>query len=130
MHLVLLCFSTMLIHFWLALRLLVSLGYTSASAPSNSKATVDVGYAKYLGNLSFPNTVAYLGVPYAEPPVGDRRFRAPLPLNTTRISHEAHGNTLNATSYSDFCVQGSTGGNYDPATQYTSQNYNWALFRW
>ncbi|KAG6850107.1 hypothetical protein H0H93_001028 [Arthromyces matolae] len=71
---------------------------------------VDTGYAKYLGNRTFPNTVAYLGIPYAEPPLGERRFRSPLPLNTARVSGEAKGAVIDAKNYPDFCVQGSTGG--------------------
>ncbi|KAG6894639.1 hypothetical protein C0992_005284 [Termitomyces sp. T32_za158] len=70
---------------------------------------VDTGYAKYLGNRTFPNTVAYLGIPYAEPPLGERRFRAPLPLDITRVSREANGSVINATTYPAFCIQGSTG---------------------
>ncbi|KAF7362541.1 Aldolase-II domain-containing protein [Mycena venus] len=70
---------------------------------------VDTGYAQYRGNLSFPNTVAYLGIPYAEPPLGELRFRAPLPLNTTRVAAEAGGKVIDATAYPDFCIQGSTG---------------------
>ena len=82
-----------------------------ASADSSSAANiVDTGYAKYRGNLSYPNTVAYLGVPYAEPPVGDLRFRAPLPLNTTRVAIETGGKVVDASQYPDFCIQGSTGG--------------------
>ncbi|KAK0222835.1 alpha/beta-hydrolase [Armillaria nabsnona] len=73
------------------------------------KLIVDTGYAKYRGNLSYPNTVAYLGIPYAEPPLGDRRFRAPIPLDTARIALEANGTVLDATSYPDFCIQGTTG---------------------
>ena len=71
---------------------------------------VDLGYAKYRGNLTFPDTVAYLGLPYAEPPTGERRWRAPLPLNTARVARQANGKVVDATSYPDFCVQGSTGG--------------------
>ncbi|KAK0432747.1 Alpha/Beta hydrolase protein [Desarmillaria tabescens] len=58
---------------------------------TNGRLIVDTGYAKYRGNLSYPDTVAYLGILYAEPPLGDRRFRAPIPLNTTRIALEANG---------------------------------------
>ncbi|KAF9460345.1 Alpha/Beta hydrolase protein [Collybia nuda] len=70
---------------------------------------IDTGYAKYLGNRTLPNTVAYLGVPYAEPPLGERRFRAPLPLNTTRIAQTANGAAIDARSYPDFCIQGTIG---------------------
>ncbi|KNZ73381.1 Acetylcholinesterase [Termitomyces sp. J132] len=70
---------------------------------------VDTGYAKYLGNRTFPNTVAFLGIPYAEPPLGERRFRAPLPLDTVRVSLEASGAVINATFYPAFCIQGTTG---------------------
>lgn len=70
---------------------------------------VDLGYAKYRGNLSYSNTVAYLGIPYAEPPIGDRRFRAPLPLDTSRVMQQARGSIVDATSNPEFCVQGSIG---------------------
>ncbi|KAF8960057.1 Alpha/Beta hydrolase protein [Flammula alnicola] len=71
---------------------------------------IDTGYAKYLGNRSYPNTVAYLGIPYAEPPLGDRRFRAPLPLNKARVAAETKGSVVDATKYPNFCIQGTTGG--------------------
>jgi hypothetical protein len=77
---------------------------------SSAGNIVDTGYAKYRGNLSFPNTVAYLGIPYAEPPLGELRFRATLPLNTTLVSAAAGGRIIDATEYPDFCIQGSTGG--------------------
>lgn len=77
-----------------------------------SSFVVDTGYAKYLGNHTYPNTVAYLGIPYAEPPVGDRRFRAPLPLNTARITAGARDAAIDATEYPDFCIQGTTGSEF------------------
>ena len=84
----------------------VATAASDASAPN----VVDLGYVKYRGNLSYPDTVAYLGVPYAEPPVGERRWRAPLALNTTRISSEAGSQVVNLTTNPDFCIQGTTGG--------------------
>jgi carboxylesterase type B len=78
--------------------------------PSSAQGDiVDTGYAKYLGNRSYTNTVAYLGIPYAEPPIGDLRFRAPLPLNKTRVTLETGGNIVDSTKYPNFCVQGTTG---------------------
>ncbi|KAF9522500.1 alpha/beta-hydrolase [Crepidotus variabilis] len=75
---------------------------------------VDTGYAKYLGNQTYPNAVAYLGIPYAEPPLGIRRFRKPLPLDKRRVKKEAlaagHDGVVDARSYPEFCIQGTTGG--------------------
>lgn len=95
---------------------LISTLFNDIQPAQNSESicpTVDVGYATYLGNRTYSNTVAYLGIPYAEPPVGDLRFRATVPLNTTRVSEEANLNgdaVINATYYPDFCIQGTTGG--------------------
>ncbi|KAF5359514.1 hypothetical protein D9756_002972 [Leucocoprinus leucothites] len=80
----------------------------SAADQASRANVIDLGYAKYLGNrtTTWPNTVSYLGLPYAEPPVGDRRFRAPLPLDTTRLARESHGKVIDARSYPDLCIQG------------------------
>ncbi|KAI0718594.1 alpha/beta-hydrolase [Cerioporus squamosus] len=83
---------------------------TLASASDSSALNVvDLGYVQYRGNLTYPDTVAYLGVPYAEPPLGERRWRKPLALDTARIAREAGGKVVNVTEYADFCIQGSTG---------------------
>lgn len=71
---------------------------------------VDLGYARYRGNLSYPNTVAFLGVPYAEPPVGERRWRAPAPLDTTRVGRQSRGQIIDVSKSPNFCVQASRGG--------------------
>ena len=76
------------------------------SAPN----VVDLGYIKYKGNFSYDDTVAYLGVPYAEPPLGELRWRKPVSLNTTRVAQEAKNEVVDLTEYPDFCIQGSTGG--------------------
>jgi hypothetical protein len=96
--------------------LLVFVLFNGTLAQNSTRPTVDVGYVIYLGNQTYPNTVAYLGIPYAEPPVGDLRFRATVPLNTTRVREEANLNgevVVNATYYPDFCIQGTTGGMCD-----------------
>ncbi|EPQ51909.1 alpha/beta-hydrolase [Gloeophyllum trabeum ATCC 11539] len=79
------------------------------AAQSTAGDIVNTGYASYRGNVSYSNTVAYLGVPYAEPPLDELRFRAPVPLNTTRVAWEANGQVVDATRYPEFCIQGSTG---------------------
>ncbi|KZO91472.1 alpha/beta-hydrolase [Calocera viscosa TUFC12733] len=63
---------------------------------------VDVGYAKYLGKQTAVNTVVYLGIPYAEPPLGSLRFRKPVPVDTTGT----RSGIIDATHYPEFCVQG------------------------
>ncbi|KAG5638533.1 hypothetical protein H0H81_012033 [Sphagnurus paluster] len=93
-------------HSLLAVAILLTASHAQTVSPP---PIVDVGYAKYLGRRSYPNTIAYLGVPYAEPPLGERRFRAPVPLDTARVSREANGTVVDATDYPPFCIQGSTG---------------------
>lgn len=66
---------------------------------------VDLGYAKYRGRRTSNNCTVYLGVPYAEPPVGDRRFRKPVPVNAAAITDSK---THEASQYPDFAVQGAS----------------------
>ncbi|KAG6872540.1 hypothetical protein C0995_009001 [Termitomyces sp. Mi166 len=95
---------------WLSLSgVLIASLVLSVYTEKGTDPIVNTGYAKYLGNRTFPDTVAYLGIPYAEPPLGERRFRAPLPLDTARVSREARGAVINATTYPAFCIQGTTG---------------------
>lgn len=91
---------------WIVFYVTCVLSCLVQAAPNN---VVDVGYATYRGNLSYPDVVAYLGIPYAEPPLGEMRFRASLALNTTRVAEQTHGEIVDATTYPDFCVQGTTG---------------------
>ncbi|EJD02053.1 alpha/beta-hydrolase [Fomitiporia mediterranea MF3/22] len=80
---------------------------SSVVFPRDSSHIVDTGYAKFRGNFTEPFSLAFLGVPYAEPPVGDLRFRAPVPLDTEKL--KGNGGVIDATSYPNFCVQGSIG---------------------
>jgi len=80
----------------LALALSALAAFVMGQTSSNS---VTLPYATYVGNQSYSNVVAYLGIPYAEPPLGDLRFRAPVALNTSRITASAGGNSIQVTTY-------------------------------
>ena len=69
---------------------------------------VDTGYACYQGVTTYGDVTSYLGIPYAEPPLGDLRFRAPEPLDVARVSREAGGSIIDATQYPEPCIQGPT----------------------
>lgn len=71
-----------------------------------SDLIVDLGFGKYRGRRSSARCTVYLGVPYAQPPLGDLRFRLPKPLDTSGV---ADGVT-DAAQYPSFAIQGATGG--------------------
>ena len=50
------------------------------------------------GQLSHPGCVRYLGVPFATPPTGEMRWRAPKAI-------DMHDLNINATSYGPMCMQ-------------------------
>ncbi|KAH8586872.1 Alpha/Beta hydrolase protein [Bisporella sp. PMI_857] len=82
---------------------------TSTTKPTTP--TVKVKNGTYFGvHSSQYNQDFFLGVPFAEPPVGDLRFRVPRPLNTTWKG------TKSATTYSASCV-GYGGDNLAYASQ-------------
>lgn len=51
---------------------------------------------------AIPNVKKFLGIPYAEPPVGDLRWRPPQ-------SKKAQNETVDATAFGDCCVQYNSG---------------------
>ena len=82
---------------------------------SQSQFTVDTGYSRYQGRLSTaPNLanppVLFLGIPYAGPPTGNNRFRAPPLLDKAALKKDRDaGKVVDATQYPLFCIQGTIG---------------------
>lgn len=82
---------------------------------------VNLGYAAFAGNSTSPagvtnSLVTFFGnIPYAQPPLGNLRFRAPAMLNEENIAHEV----ADARNWGPACIQqpaivgiGSEGENY------------------
>ncbi|PVF95497.1 alpha/beta-hydrolase [Serendipita vermifera] len=70
---------------------------------------VETNHAVYHGvkSESGIGTIFY-GIPYAHPPVGERRFRAPVPIDEEEELQKNGGKkkTVKATRKPDFCIQG------------------------
>ncbi|KAJ6517448.1 alpha/beta-hydrolase [Mycena vitilis] len=74
---------------------------------SNLGPVVDLGYAAYAGNTTSPaglenGPVAFYGnIRYAEPPLGERRFRAPVQFDEGTITSQV----LDARNWGPPCIQ-------------------------
>jgi hypothetical protein len=79
--------------------------------PSNQQApTITVKNGSYYGTYSESFDQEYfLGMPFAQPPLGDLRFRNPVPLNTSWTG------SRNATSYGKWCYGQFNDEQYDPS---------------
>ena len=77
-----------------------SLPLANATPVSSASRGVDVTVAQgSLRGIAATNMDAWLGVPYAQPPVGELRWQAPQPVKPWQ-------GTRDATSFGDRCVQG------------------------
>ncbi|HYD62623.1 MAG TPA: carboxylesterase family protein [Noviherbaspirillum sp.] len=82
----------------------------TALAAYNQSLTQTIDAGTLAGKADSNNTQAFLGVPFAKPPVGSLRWRAPQPP-------QAWAGTRQATSFASMCAQvGSFFGEPDPAT--------------
>ena len=78
--------------FWLAIFSSVSI------AVSNLQINTTVGKIDGFVNSTYPDVATFLGVPYAEPPLGDLRWLPPR-------SKGRAGSIINATSFAPACAQ-------------------------
>lgn len=66
---------------------------------------VDLGYAQYRGNSSLAGTTVFYGIHYAQPPIGDLRWRPPQDIETNN-DFFTPTEVLNAETPGPSCVQG------------------------
>lgn len=91
----------------LVLVALVCAGSTVAALTSSLGPIVDVGYAAFAGNSTSPTGIAngpvtfFGSIPYAQPPLGNLRFRAPQPLN----EHATASSVSDARNWGPPCIQ-------------------------
>ena len=87
------------------LRAFTFVAVTMASVICDTTApVVDLGYVKYQGLQNSTIGINYFrGIHFAQPPTGDMRWRAPIPIDQDDYYH---GETLSATQYGPACYQG------------------------
>lgn len=73
-------------------------GVGSNPLPAGSGTTVTTRLGRAEGFRTEDGVVAFLGLPFAEPPVGGLRFRPPVPVRSW-------GGSLNATTFGPACPQ-------------------------
>jgi carboxylesterase type B len=74
---------------------------------STTTPIADLGYARYRGNTSYRadfNTDVYYGIRYAQAPIGDLRWRAPLDIEAN--NNYSLDDVIDAQGPSTACVQG------------------------
>uniref|UniRef100_A0A8C6VDG2 Carboxylesterase type B domain-containing protein n=1 Tax=Naja naja TaxID=35670 RepID=A0A8C6VDG2_NAJNA len=78
--------------------LLLLLPFPLASSSASNGDTVVITSSGPIKGKQFLTVTAYLGIPYAEPPLGKLRFQKPLP-------HQPWNQTLETTSFGNSCPQ-------------------------
>ncbi|KAF2244160.1 alpha/beta-hydrolase [Trematosphaeria pertusa] len=75
-------------------------------AQNTTYPVIDLGYAKYRGRYnSTLDITEYLGLPFAAPPIGPLRWKAPQPYTTPK---NLTNTIIDATQDGPICVQGNT----------------------
>lgn len=76
----------------------------SLAAATNAPPLVDLGYVKYTGYHNETAGINYFrGIPYAQPPLGDLRWRKPRPIED---KNDFDGKTFSAVNPGAICIQG------------------------
>ena len=83
-------------HLYIALSLILILGGCGKSLPNDSVRMTNQG--EIIGVEREDDTYAWLGIPFAEPPVGDLRWKAP-------IQPKKFGSRFEASKFSEVCFQ-------------------------
>ncbi|KAL3964549.1 hypothetical protein ACCO45_001553 [Purpureocillium lilacinum] len=87
-----------------SLAALCGIGKADASSESREDIIAHTKQGPVRGIQVHDRVDAFLGVPYAQPPVGKLRFQPPQPLKVTRIS-QRRGEAFNATKFGPACYQ-------------------------
>ena len=73
--------------------------YSPAVAETSEISSVQIGKTKYIGIYDTENNqFIFRGIPYAKPPIGELRWKSPVPLSTDP-------NVINAQSFKPACMQ-------------------------
>ena len=73
--------------------------YSPAVAEASETSSVEIGKTKYIGIYDTENNqFIFRGIPYAKPPIGELRWKSPVPLSTDP-------NVINAQSFKPACMQ-------------------------
>ncbi|KAF7365669.1 Carboxylic ester hydrolase [Mycena venus] len=80
----------------LVLQTRVAVGATLTARAAAPTVKLDAG--TFVGTASSSNTQSFLGIPFAKPPVGDLRFRLPVPV-------DAYNGTHTVTAFGPACPQ-------------------------
>lgn len=84
--------------------------FDPVSNTPTEKSIVDLTYARYLGSTvptshtAGENVTFFGGIPYAQPPLGSRRFAAPQPLHG-RVQKDGVPPLVDAREWAEPCVQ-------------------------
>lgn len=87
----------------LGVAILASLAFTTVSAAGASDDELHVSSPNFSVQGSYATNISstvrqFLGIPFAEPPIGEHRFRPP-------VTKKPYKDTINATSYGPSCMQ-------------------------